>query len=82
MVKIPNEVASGCWRNDVPMEACQCLAGGELINSVRDIDIFKNYRLKEELMRHTATIEFVTHTESDLQDQGFCDQFPTYLRFN
>ena len=52
------------------------LTGGELIRSFRASDIFKNYRLKEELMRRTASIEFVNHTEGDPRDQGYRDQFP------
>ena len=61
------------------MEAGQCLPEGELIKSFRATDIFKNCRIKEELMRHTATVESVNHAESDIQDQGFRNHFPTCL---
>ena len=67
-------------RNVVLMGAGQGLTGGELINSFRASDIFKNYRFKEEIMRHAATIDFANYTESDLQDRGFREKFPTYLR--
>ena len=50
-----------------------------MIKSFRACDIFKNYRLKGEIMRHAAPIDFANHTESDLQDQCFCDHFPPYL---
>ena len=56
------------------------LADSELIKSLRASDILKNCRLKEELTRRAATIEFVNHTELDPQDQGIRDQLLTYLR--
>ena len=61
------------------MEEGRCLTDGELIKSFRTSDIVKNFRLREELMRHAETIEFANHTESDIQDQGFREKFPTYL---
>ena len=64
--------------SDVLMEAGRCLTDSELVKSFSDSDILKSYRLKEEIMRRAATIDFVNHTESDLQDRNFRDQFPTY----
>ena len=57
----------------------RCLKDGELIKSFRASDSFKNYRVKGEIMRRTATIDFANRTEGDLQDQGWRDQFPSYL---
>ena len=67
-------------KNDVLMEEGQGLTDGGLIKAFRRSEIFKNYRLREEAMRRTATIDFVTHTHIDFHDKGIRDQFPTYLR--
>ena len=80
VVNIPNEFGSGYWGNDVLMDAGRCLTDGESIESYRSSDIFKNYRSREEIMRHATTIDFANHTASDLHYQGFLDQLPTYLR--
>ena len=69
-----------CGRNGVLREEGQGLTDGELIKSLRASDIFKNYRIKEQLVRNTAAVEFVSHTESYLKDQGYRGQFPTYVR--
>ena len=62
------------------MEACQGLTDGELVKSCGSSAIFKNYRIKEEIRRHAATVDFANRTESGLQDQGFLGQSSTYLR--
>ena len=56
-------------KNDVSKEAGQGLTDGELIKAYRSSDILKNYRLREEAMRRTKPIEFVTHTEDVREDQ-------------
>ena len=67
-------------KNDVWMEAGQCLTDGWLIKAFRTSDIFKRYRFIEEAMRRATAIDFVTHTESDLDDQILRGNSPTYLR--
>ena len=67
-------------KNDVLKGAAQCLTYGELIKEFRTSDILKNYRFKEEAMRRTTSVEFVTHTEAGREDRRFRDKFQTYLR--
>ena len=75
----------GIWgwllgKNNVLMEEGQGLTGGGLIKAFRTSDIFKNYRLNEEVLRRTTYIDSVTRTESDLDGQSSRGDFPTYLR--
>ena len=66
-------------KNDGLIDARQGLTGGELVKAFRYSEIFKNYRFRGEIMSRASAIDFVAHTESDLQDQDFRDQFSTYL---
>ena len=67
-------------KNDFTTEAYRVLTYGELVNPFRACDIFTNYRIKEEIMRQSATVDFANHTGGDLRGQGFRGQFLKYLR--
>ena len=62
------------------MEAGHGLTDGEFVKEFSTIDIFKNYRFREESMRRTTSVYFATHTESDLDDQRYRGNSPTYVR--
>ena len=62
------------------MEAGHGLTDGEFVKEFSTIDIFKNYRFREEPMRRATSVDFVTHTPSDLDDQSYRMNSTTYLR--
>ena len=62
------------------MEEGPGLADGEVIMAFRTRGIFKNYRFREEAMRRAASVDFVSHTESDLEEKSFRGNSSTYRR--
>ena len=67
-------------KNDVMVEDNHGLKDSALAKAFRTINVVNNYRFKDEAIRQTKTVDFVTHLARGAGDQKFRGGFSPYMR--